>query len=224
MWLIGFYTFNECRGSDTSVTQFICTDCKVNTYHRGLYMYRYMLSAERMLHMVCSHNCQCIYFISFYCKVYTNHSGLMFTGRCLLLREYNSISLLSPFVLLAYCTYDTCITLYCVYYLFEDCTCDITFYCVSYLFSLSIIFCSYILPTCTNLSVIVIDKPIGLGGAVYISTSIFVSHLCTIYHLNKRFETITHGKMQLYTLIITNKTSSTLSSCCLCAHCIDLWE
>ena len=31
-----------------------------------------------------------------------------------------------------------------------------------------------ILPTCTNLSVIVIDKPIGLGGTVYTSTSIFV--------------------------------------------------
>ena len=28
--------------------------------------------------------------------------------------------------------------------------------------------------SCTNLSVIVIDKPIGLGGTVYTSTSIFV--------------------------------------------------
>ena len=99
------------------------------------------------------------------------------------------VALLTPFVLTVYCTYDTCIILYCVYYLFEDCTC-ITFYCVYYLFSLSIIFRSHILPTCTNLSVIVIDKPIGLGGTVYTSTSIFVSHLCTIYHLNKRFETL----------------------------------
>ena len=74
---------------------------------------------------------------------------------------------------LMYCTHDTCITLYCVYYLFEDCT-YITFHCVYYLLSLSIIFCRHILPTCTNLSVIVIDKPIGLGGTVYTSTSIFV--------------------------------------------------
>ena len=76
--------------------------------------------------------------------------------------------------------------------LFEDCTYDITFYCVYYLFSLSaIISRRNILPTCTNLSVIVINKPIGLGGTVYTSASIFVSHLCTICHLNKRFETIT---------------------------------
>ena len=34
--------------------------------------------------------------------------------------------------------------------------------------------CRHILPTCTNLSVIVIDKPIGLGGSVYTLTSIFV--------------------------------------------------
>ena len=41
-------------------------------------------------------------------------------------------------------------------------------------------------------SVIVIDKPVGLGGTVYTSsTSIFVSHLCAIYYLNKRFETET---------------------------------
>ena len=83
------------------------------------------------------------------------------------------VSLLTPLVLIVYCTHDTCITLYCVYYLFEDCT-YITFYCVYYLLSLSIIFCRHILPTCTNLSVIVIDKPIGLGGTVYTSTSIFV--------------------------------------------------
>ena len=46
----------------------------------------------------------------------------------------------------------------------------------------------HILPTCTNLSVIVIDKPIGLGGTVYTSASMFVLHLCTIYHQHKRFE------------------------------------
>ena len=90
------------------------------------------------------------------------------------------MSLLSSFVLIVYCTYDTCSTLYYVYYLFEDCTYDITFYRLHYLFSLSVIFCGHILPTCTNLSVIVIGKPIGLGGTVYTSASIFVSHLCTI--------------------------------------------
>ena len=104
------------------------------------------------------------------------------------LLSFPPVSLLAPFLLLVYCTYDTCVTLYCVYYLFEDCT-YITFYCVYYLFFLSIIFRSHILPTCTNLSVIVIDKPIGLEGTVYTSASIFVSHLRTIYHLNKRFET-----------------------------------
>ena len=83
------------------------------------------------------------------------------------------VSLLTPLVLIVYCTHDTCITLYYVYYLFEDCT-YITFDCVYYLLSLSIIFCRHILTTCTNLSVIVIDKPIGLGGTVYTSTSIFV--------------------------------------------------
>ena len=46
-----------------------------------------------------------------------------------------------------------------------------SFYDVHYLFSLSIIFCGHIVPTCTNLSVIVIDKPIALGGTVYTSTS-----------------------------------------------------
>ena len=62
-----------------------------------------------------------------------------------------------PPPLIVYCTYDTCIILYCVYYfVWGDCTYDITFYCVYYLFSLSMIFCCHILPTCTNLSVIVI--------------------------------------------------------------------
>ena len=71
---------------------------------------------------------------------------------------------------------------YCVCYLFEDCTYDITFYCAYYLSSFSIILCGHILPTCTNFSVIVIDKPIGLGGTGYAPASIFVSHLCIIYH------------------------------------------
>ena len=53
---------------------------------------------------------------------------------------------------------------------------------------LSIIFCGHILPTCTDLSVIVIDKPIGLGGTVYTSASIIVSYFCTIYCQNQRFE------------------------------------
>ena len=54
-----------------------------------------------------------------------------------------------------------------------------TVYMICFLFN-SVIFCGHILPTCTNLSVIVIDKPIGLGGTVYTSASIFVSHLRTI--------------------------------------------
>ena len=83
------------------------------------------------------------------------------------------VSLLTPLVLIVYRTHDTCITLYCVYYLFEDFT-YITFHCVYYLLSLSIIFCRHIFPTCTNLSVIVIDKPMGLGGTVYTSTFKFV--------------------------------------------------
>ena len=57
-----------------------------------------------------------------------------------------------------------------------------------FVFSYSITFRSHMLPTCTNLSVIVIDKPIGLGGTVYTSTSIFVLLLCTIYHQNKEKE------------------------------------
>ena len=76
-----------------------------------------------------------------------------------------------------------------------------------------------ILPTCTNLSVIVIDKPIGLGGTVYTSTSIFVQHLCTIYHLNKRFETDMGHRVQLLSQLpikrvkrLTQRTKTEVSS------------
>ena len=93
------------------------------------------------------------------------------------------VSLLTPLVLIVYCTHDTCITLYCVYYVFEDCT-YITFHCVYYLLSLSIIFCRHILPTCTNLRVIVIDKPIGLGGTVYTSTSYIC--IASMHHISPK--------------------------------------
>ena len=55
---------------------------------------------------------------------------------------------------------------------------------------LSIIFCGHIYANMYKISVIVIGKPIGLGGTVYTSASIFVSHLCTIHQQNKRFENI----------------------------------
>ena len=58
---------------------------------------------------------------------------------------------------------------------------------------------------CTNLSVIVIDKPIELGGTVYTSASIFVSHLCTIYHLNKRFETTNIVKLKTGLFVVSLK-------------------
>ena len=39
-------------------------------------------------------------------------------------------------------------------------------------------------------NVIVIDKPTGLGSINDTCEAVFVSYLCTIYHQNKRFETI----------------------------------
>ena len=39
-----------------------------------------------------------------------------------------------------------------------------------------------------KLSVIVIDKSIGLGGTVYTPGSTFVCNICTTYHQNNRFE------------------------------------
>ena len=41
-----------------------------------------------------------------------------------------------------------------------------------------------------KLTVIVIDKLIGLGGTVYTWVSIFMSHLYTIYHQSTRSETL----------------------------------
>ena len=49
--------------------------------------------------------------------------------------------------------------------------------------------CGYRFANVYKLSVIVIDKPIGLGGSISTCKSIFMSHLCTTYHQNKRFET-----------------------------------
>ena len=51
--------------------------------------------------------------------------------------------------------------------------------------------CGHIFANMYKFIVIVIDKPIGLGGTVYASASIFMSHQCTIYHQNKSFETNT---------------------------------
>ena len=58
-----------------------------------------------------------------------------------------------------------------------------------YLRAYSTIPCGYRFANMYKLSVIVIDKPIGLGGTISTCKSIFMSHLCTIYHQNKRFET-----------------------------------
>ena len=49
--------------------------------------------------------------------------------------------------------------------------------------------CGYRFANMYKLSVIVIDKPIGLGGTISTCKSIFMSYLCTIYHQNKIFET-----------------------------------
>ena len=84
--------------------------------------------------------------------------NLLCSDSCLKLSHYHvkfillffhPVSLLAPFVLIVYCTCHTCISLYRVYYVFEDCTYT-TFNCVYHLFSLSIIFRSHVLPTCTN--------------------------------------------------------------------------
>ena len=45
----------------------------------------------------------------------------------------------------------------------------------------STMFCGHRFANMYKLSVIVIDKPIGLGGIVYTWESIFMSYLCTIY-------------------------------------------
>ena len=52
--------------------------------------------------------------------------------------------------------------------------------------------CGYRFANMYKLSVIVIDKPIGLDGTISTCKSIFMSHLCTIYHQNKRFENMVH--------------------------------
>ena len=51
-----------------------------------------------------------------------------------------------------------------------------------------------------------IDKHIGLSGTVYTAASIFVSHLCTIYHQNKRFENI-HTCIHLLVLFLHGTVS-----------------
>ena len=58
--------------------------------------------------------------------------------------------------------------------------------------SLESIFCCHIFANMYKLSVIVIDKPMDLGGTIFTSVPIFMPHLCTIilYHPNKRFETV----------------------------------
>ena len=54
-----------------------------------------------------------------------------------------------------------------------------------------------------KLSIIVIDKPIGLGGTVYTSASIFGSHLCTIHHQNKKkIETLDSNPFNLVNICI----------------------
>ena len=55
-----------------------------------------------------------------------------------------------------------------------------------------------ILPICTKLNVIVTDKPKGMGGTISTCKSIFMSFLCTIYHQNKRFETLWEPTVFLY--------------------------
>ena len=49
--------------------------------------------------------------------------------------------------------------------------------------------CGYRFANMYTLSIIVIDKPIGLGGTISTYKSVFMSYTGTIYHQNKRFET-----------------------------------
>ena len=84
-------------------------------------------------------------------------------------------------------TLDSCIAVRIVLILYE---CDYNMYiiCFSRIHVFSTIFSGHIFANMYKLSVIVIDKPIGLGGTAYSPGSIFVWHLCTIYHQNKRSE------------------------------------
>ena len=49
------------------------------------------------------------------------------------------------------------------------------------------VICGYSFANMYKLSVIVIDKPIGLGGTINTCKSVFMSYLRTKFHQNKRF-------------------------------------
>ena len=63
-----------------------------------------------------------------------------------------------------------------------------------------------------------IDKPIGLGGTVYTSESIFVSHLCTMYHQNIRFDNYIIYHLVLTKAMPYNLIQSAMKSTCRYIH------
>ena len=73
------------------------------------------------------------------------------------------------------------------------------------------IFCGHSVTNMYKLSVIVIDKPIELGGTAYTWALIFMSHQCTMYHQNKRFETKYDVVILLYCVTLTLNISLTLT-------------